>query len=157
MGKMGQAKMGNLSQIVSFFSDFPPISYEFHTFSLHFPLGIFGTFSYFPIPPHFPPFPSIFLHSPPFPPISPHFTPFFSIFPCSPFFFTSVASWLIRLRLTPTPTYGAEHLTTSGVLLLDKKIVENVFESPARAVPRSYPGRDQVVPEHAIFASEISS
>ena len=55
--------MGNLSHIVSFFSNFPPISYEFHTFFLHFPLGIFGIFSYFPISPHFPPF---FFHFPPF-------------------------------------------------------------------------------------------
>ena len=39
MGEMGQGKMGNSSQIVSFFSDFPPISYEFHTFCLHFPPG----------------------------------------------------------------------------------------------------------------------
>ena len=50
--------MGNLSQMVSFFSlDFLTI-------------------------PHFPPFPPIF--------------PFF------PFSFTSAASWLIRLRVTPT-------------------------------------------------------
>ena len=35
MGKMGQGGIRNLSQIVSFFSDFPPISYEFHTFFLH--------------------------------------------------------------------------------------------------------------------------
>ena len=55
--------MGKLSQIVSFFSDFPPISYEFHTFFRHFPLGVFGTFSYFPISPHFPPF----FHCPHFP------------------------------------------------------------------------------------------
>ena len=83
MGTMGHGKMGNLSQIVPFLSDFPPIAYDFHTFFLHFPLGIVGTFSHFPIPPVSPPFPLIF----PFP----------------PFFFTSAASWLPRLRLTPTP------------------------------------------------------
>ena len=59
-------KMGTLSQIVSFFSDFPPISYEFHTLFRHFPLGIIGIFSHFPISLHFPPFspipPPIFLH-----------------------------------------------------------------------------------------------
>ena len=70
--------MGNLSQMVSFFSDFPPLSYEFHTFFLHFPLDIFGIFSHFPIATRFPPFFSI-LFPPPFPPISPHF-------PISPIF-----------------------------------------------------------------------
>ena len=43
------------------------------------------------IPSHFPPL---------FPPISPQFP---TIFPFSPFFFTTAGSWLIRLRLTPTP------------------------------------------------------
>ena len=36
-------------------SYFPPISYKFHTFFLHFPLGTFGTFSRFPTSPHLPP------------------------------------------------------------------------------------------------------
>ena len=85
---MGQEKMGNLSQKVSFLSDFSPISYEFQTFFLHFP-RIFGTFSHFPISPHFPPFVSISPHFPPFPPIFLHF----SIFPIV----------LYLCGLTPTP------------------------------------------------------
>ena len=97
MGEMGQGIMGNLSQIVSFFSDFCPISYEFHTCFLHFPLGTFGTFSHFPISPHFPPFPPIFLQFPTFPPISPHFPPFFH-FPHFPL-------PLFWLWLTPTPDF----------------------------------------------------
>ena len=80
MGKMGLGQMGNGSQIVSFFSDFPPISNEFHTFFLHFPLGTFGIFPQFP----------------PFSPNSPHFFIFpIFLYPCS--------SGLIQLRLTPTP------------------------------------------------------
>ena len=82
--------MGNLSQIVSFSSDFSQLFCEFHTFFQHFPLGTFGTFSHFP-------------HFPPFSPISPHFPTFFSVFPFFPFSFTSAASWLIRLQLLPTP------------------------------------------------------
>ena len=69
--------MGNLYQIVSFFTDFPPRSHKFHTFFLHFPLGRFGIFSPFPVSPHFLTFFSISPHFPPFPPISLHF----SIFP----------------------------------------------------------------------------
>ena len=61
---------------------FPPISYEFHTFFLHLPLGFFGTFSHFPIYPLSPPFSPI---SPPFPPISP-ISPHFSISPIFPIF-----------------------------------------------------------------------
>ena len=98
-GKMGE--MGNgkkiLSQIVSFFSNFSPISYEFHALFLYFPLGFFGIFSHLPVPLHFPPFPTIF----PFP----------------PFFFTSAASWLIRLRLTPTPEGAGHYIWTSGLCL----------------------------------------
>ena len=59
MGEMGQGKMGNWPKLSQFFSNFPPISYEFLTFFLHFPLGTFGSFSHFP---NFPPFPPIFLH-----------------------------------------------------------------------------------------------
>ena len=54
-----------------------PISYKFHAFFLHFPLGIFGIFSHFPISPHFPPYFPISPHFPPFPPIF----LYFSIFP----------------------------------------------------------------------------
>ena len=58
--------MTNLSQIVPFFSDFPPISYQFHTFFLHTPECIFGDFSQF----------LILLYFPPFPPLSPRFLRF---------------------------------------------------------------------------------
>ena len=77
---MGLGKMGNLSQIVPVFSDFSPVSYQFHTFLLHSPQCVFGNFPQLPKFPHFPPFP-----------------------PFSPFLFTLAAGWLIRLRRTPTP------------------------------------------------------
>ena len=64
-------KMGNSSQIVPFFSDFPPVSCQFHTVFIHLPQCIFGRFPQFSISPHFPPSP----------PISPHLYPFFSILP----------------------------------------------------------------------------
>ena len=111
MGKMGQGKLGNLSQIITFFSDFPPISYEFHTFFLRFPLSTFG---------HFAPFPPIFSHFPPFPPISP-ISPLFSI---SPIFFTSAASWLMRLRLTPMPVTHGAHIYWFQYMFLDKSDVK---------------------------------
>ena len=81
----GSGKMGKwyweqweffLSQIVPFFSDFSPVFYQLHTFFYRFPTRYFWQF----------------------PPISPILPPFFSF---SPFSFTFVASWLIRLRLTP--------------------------------------------------------
>ena len=53
MGKVGLRKM---SQIVPFFSDFSPVSYQFRTFFMYFSQGIFGNFPQFPIFPHFPPF-----------------------------------------------------------------------------------------------------
>ena len=64
--------MGNLSQIVSFFSNFSPISYEFHTFFLHFPLLPMDFWHVLPLP-HFPPFPPVVLHSPACSPILPIF------------------------------------------------------------------------------------
>ena len=67
VGKMGLGKMGNLSQIVPLYSDFPPVSYKFHTFFLHSPQFIFGNFPQFPnspVSPHFPPFPPHFPHFP---------------------------------------------------------------------------------------------
>ena len=70
MGIMGLGKMGNLSQIVPFFYDFPPISYQFCTFFVHFPKCTFGNFSQFPISPHFSPFPPIFPHGSHFPQFS---------------------------------------------------------------------------------------
>ena len=93
-GKNGTGKNG---QFVPLFSDFTPISDQFHTFLLHSPQCIFGNLLQFPIIPNFPPSP------PPFFAISPHFHPLSPIFPFSPFSFTSAASWLIRLRLTPMP------------------------------------------------------
>ena len=73
MGKRGQGKIGNLPQIVSFFSDFPPISFEFHTFFPTFSTTYFWHFLTFPHSPpifsmssHFPPLPSILLFSPGF-------------------------------------------------------------------------------------------
>ena len=100
-------EMGSLSQIVPIFSDFSPVSYQFHTFFLHSPQCIIGNLPQFPkfppfppMSPHFPPFPPISPHFPPFPPIPPPFSP---IFPFPPFSFTSAASWLIPLRLPPMP------------------------------------------------------
>ena len=65
--------MGNCPEVFSFFDDFFPISYQFHTFLLHFPECLFGNFSQFTIFPHFPPSPPP--HFPPFPPLS-HFLHF---------------------------------------------------------------------------------
>ena len=79
MRKMGLGKMGNLPQIVPFFS---PISNQFYTFFLHFREGIFA-----------------FSHNSVLPPIFPHFA---AIFPFSPFFRAPAASRLIRLRLART-------------------------------------------------------
>ena len=76
-----------------FLSPFLPISHIFYTF----PAMYFGNFPQFTISPHFPHFPP-FHPFPPFPPILPHFA---TIFPFSRLFFTSAASWLIRL--TPMP------------------------------------------------------
>ena len=78
MGKPGLGKMGNFSQIVPFFSDFPPVSEQFHTFLTHFPQSFLWQS---PTIPHCPPLSPIFPHFPPFPPISPHFATIFSIFP----------------------------------------------------------------------------
>ena len=78
MRKMELGKMRNLSQIVPFFSDFSPISNQFHTFSVHFLECIFGNFSQlptFPIPPPIPP--------PSPPPISPHVAALFAFSPFS--------------------------------------------------------------------------
>ena len=52
MKKMGLRKIRNLSQIVQFFSDYSPISYQFRTSFLHFLKCIFGNLTI----PHFPPF-----------------------------------------------------------------------------------------------------
>ena len=41
MGNMGLEKMRRLSKIVPFFSNFSPISYQFHTFFVHFPKSSF--------------------------------------------------------------------------------------------------------------------
>ena len=83
MRKMGLGKTGNLSQIVPFFSHFPPISYQVHPFFSHFLECIFGNVSQFTI-------------SPQFPPISPHCATIFPFPPCSR---APAASWLIRRRL----------------------------------------------------------
>ena len=95
-GENGIGKNGKfctkLYQIVFF--DLSPVSYQFHTF-FALPTMYFWQF------PTIPKIPPIFAHSPPFFSISPHFPPF------PPFFFTYVASWLIRLWLTPTPGFAA--------------------------------------------------
>ena len=78
--------MGNLSQIAELFSDFS-----------RFPTN----FTHFFYTPH-----NVFLaisHHSPNSPIPPHFTSFPPILPFPPFFFTSAASWLFRLRITPMP------------------------------------------------------
>ena len=85
MGKMGLGKIGNLSHIVPFFSDFSPISCQF----LHIYNAVLASLIF----PHFSPFAPIFLHSPHFP----------TTFIFSPFSFTSAASPQIQLRLTPMP------------------------------------------------------
>ena len=77
MGEMGLEKMGKLSKIVSFFSDFPPnflsISHMFYMFPKMY-------FRQFLTIPHFPPFPPIPPHFPSFSPIPPpcffHFSDF---------------------------------------------------------------------------------
>ena len=63
--------MGKLSKIVPFFSDFSPISSQFHAFFAHFPngLAISQTSPFPPISPQFPPLFPTFPHSPPFSPI----------------------------------------------------------------------------------------
>ena len=80
MGTMALGKIGNLSQIVPFVSNFSPVSHQFRTFFIQFPPCISGNFPQFPI--------------------SPPFLPPFSI---PPIFLTSAAILLIRLRLTPMP------------------------------------------------------
>ena len=105
-------------------SPFSPISLPFPPNFAQFsytPHNVFWAISHnspnSPISPHFSPFP-------PFPPISPHFPPFspisphFSIFPFSPFSFTSAASWLIQLRLTPIPGCVVFH-----VMMLSAEVV----------------------------------
>ena len=93
VGKMGLGKMGILSQIVPIFSDFPPVSYQFHKIFSTLPTMYFWQF---PKIPQILPFPLIFPHSPPFSPIPP-------IFPFSTFSFTSATSWPIQLWLMPVP------------------------------------------------------
>ena len=72
MGKMGRGKVVHLSQIVPFFSDFPPLPPNF-THVLYISHNAFWAIS------HNSPFPPIFPHCPPispFPPNFPHFPPF---------------------------------------------------------------------------------
>ena len=80
MRKMGLGKMGNLSQIVPFSSDFSPISDQFHTF-FYTSLIVFLAIS----------------HNSPFPPIFPCFPPFSHHFTIFPIFPGPAASQLIRL------------------------------------------------------------
>ena len=104
--------MGNLSQIVppSPPPDFPPVSYQFHTFFTHFPQRIFANSPPFPIPPP--------------PPIVP------PLFHFPPFSFTSAGSWRIRLRLTPMPDTpgsggGSEGGWVGGFAWVSPDIVES--------------------------------
>ena len=79
-GRMGLEKMGKLSEIVPFFSDFPPMSYQSHIFlyiSQHLLLAISQKSPFSSIPPHLHPVFPISPHFPSFPHIFPHF----SIFP----------------------------------------------------------------------------
>ena len=100
--------MWDLFQIGPVFSDFPPVSNQFHTVFLRFLECVLGNFSQYPISPHFPLIPSIppphfphFLGFPPTPPpISPHCA---ALFPSSPCTRAPAAIRLLRLRPAPMP------------------------------------------------------
>ena len=111
MRRMGLGRMGNWSQTVPFFSDFPSISNQIHSFFLHFLyFWQFLTIPHSPPPPHYPP------------PISPHFRPFPPILPpFPPFYRASTAGQLMWLRLMWVLGYSMSiEWWTGQVQLLDK-------------------------------------
>ena len=140
MGKMGLDVMGKLSKIVPFFSDFPPIFYQFHTFHMHFPKCMFGNVSQFPISLKFPPCSPRFPRCLPFPPISPRFPPFPPRFPPSPLispYFPSVPAILPCCpplpRISPYfPSFSAVSPHFPSFCPIPPHIsISPIFEAPA--------------------------
>ena len=130
MRKMELGKMRNLSQIVPFFSDFSPISNQFHTFSVHFLECIFGNFSQlptFPIPPPIPP-PS----PPPFPPMLPPFLRF----PHFPEPLRLIRLRLARMRVTALQVFSAMLRMSYRERLVD--VIPAVFHKFIPEAPKHF-------------------
>ena len=87
--------MGKLSKIVPAFSDFPPISFQFHAFLIHFPKSLWQFLTI----PHFPPSPPPLSPHPPIFRFSPHFPSFFHF----PHFSKPLR---LRLQLARKPVRG---------------------------------------------------